>query len=302
MKKLIVSVCIMLTVLATASLVAAGSGEQLSSPAGPAMRTYQAAGYEVDIPVNPRRIVADYYVGELLKLEANLVGADLTYQSSAWELGDLTDVGQSMEAVLALEPDLIITINEDKVAQYSGIAPTVLIPYGTYNPEELVLALGDITGTADIAEQWIAGFNARIEELAALVPDTTETYTIIDVWGGNAYLYGEHFGRGGYILYNKLGLKGTPAAEQDYIRKPDSYSTLTVEALPEYAGDVVLLMSNEDPRSASSFFTENVVWENLPAVRGDSVLYLNSEDFWFIDPFSLDLQVEILMGIFADAE
>ena len=207
-----------------------------------------------------------------------------------------------MEAVAALRPDLIITINEDRVEQYSGIAPTVLIPYGTYNPEELIVALADITGTEEIAQRWIDAFNANVEELASLVPDPDQTYTIIDIWGGNAYFYGEHFGRGGYIIYDKLGLRGTEAAEREYIRKADSYASMTVEALPDYAGDVLLVMSDEDPREAGSFFMDNVVWENLPAVRNGNVAYLDSADFWFIDPFSLDLQVEILKDVFRDLE
>lgn len=265
-------------------------------------RIYKVMSEEYEIPMNPKRIVADYYIGELLKLEANLVGADLTYTSSAWEneLGNIADVGQSLESFMALRPDLIITINEQKLEQYSEIAPTILLPYGTYNPEELIRELSIISNTEDIAEQWLDQFNDRIGELRSMVPDKKEKYTIIDIWGGAAYLYGEHYGRGGYILYNKLGLSGTEDGEREYIRKADSYLNLTVESLPDFAGDILLVMSNGDIQTEGSFFMNTVIWKNLPAVINEKVLYLNSEDFWFTDPFSLDLQVDILKKLFRE--
>lgn len=277
--------------------------EVTEQPQGtPSTRVYHGVAGSVEIPTNPRRIVADYYVGEVLKLQAPLVGADLTWATDVWQgAEEVADVGQSFEAIMGLNPDLIITMNADFVEQYNAIAPTVLIPYGAYNPEELMLVLGDILGKTDIAEAWINSFEASTAALAELVPSLDETYTIIDTWGGNAYLYGEHYGRGGYILYNKLGLFGTAQGESDYIRQPDSYLNVTIEALPLYAGDVILVMSNEDPEVASQFFTNNVVWEGLSAVQRGKVLYLDSTEFWFTDPFSLDRQVELLAEIFTEA-
>lgn len=254
------------------------------------------------VEVKSRRVVADYYVGEILMVGAELVGADLTYKSSAWadKLEDVTDIGQSFEAIAGLNPDVIITINQDRVEKYESIAETILIPYGTYNPEELILHLGEILGQTDRAETWIKQFNKNIEELAGLIKDRNETYTIIDIWGGNAYLYGEHYGRGGYIIYNKLGLKGSETGEKDYIRKPDSYANVSIESLPAYVGDRALVMSTGDPKEEGTFFMDNVVWKGLEAVKSNKVTYLNSEDFWFIDPYSLDLQVELLKEVLSE--
>ena len=140
----------------------------------------------VMIPENPERIVTDWYVGELLALDVNLVGADLTYTSTAWapliEEKGVTDVGQSPEAVAELEPDLIITFNADLYDVYSDIAPTVYIPYGMYNPEELLLELGVITNTEEAAQTWIDEFNADIEELKS-VANYDYTYTIMEFFG-----------------------------------------------------------------------------------------------------------------------
>lgn len=254
-------------------------------------------GIAYTIPNDPQRIVADYYVGELLMLDANLVGADLTYTSNLWgDFSDVTNVGQSMESIAALNPDLIITMNADLVDQYEVIAPTVLIPYGTYNPEELVLKLSEITSTQDKAQQWINDFNAAIDNLSQLI-DLDQTYSIIELTGDTAYYYGENYGRAGYIIYNKLGLKSTDVAEESYVRKPDSYLTATIESLPAYTGDNIILVVPSDVDVSSHMLIDNVVWEDLEAVKNDQVYIVDANDFWFSDPYSLDKQIEILTEI-----
>lgn len=275
-------------------------GCEVSNAKDNEVKVYNSESGDIEIPSNPKAIVADYYVGELIKLDANLVGADLTYSSSLWgnTLEGITDVGQSMEAVAALEPDLIITINESFVDQYKEIAPTVYIPYGKYNPEELMLELSKITNTKEVAKEWIEEFNASIEELQTLVkPD--ETWTILELNGEDGYFYGEHFGRSGYILYDKLGLSSTQRAEQDYVRKDDSYINATVEVLPDYIGDNLILVTFGEEQYSRHHFLNNDVWNSLEAVANNSVYYVNPDDFWYIDPFSLDVQVEILMEIFS---
>ncbi len=246
-------------------------------------------------------IVADYYVGELLKLDTNVVGADLTYTSNAWqseiEKRDIVNVGQSMEKVASLKPDLIVTMNEGLVEQYEAIATTLCIPYGTYNPEELMLKLGQELNKEELAIKWINEFNANIDELNKIVSDKSKTITILDIFSSDGYLYGEHYGRAGYIIYNKLGLKGTEKAEEEYIRQPESYLLLSVESMPDYMGDMILLMKSKEMSDLEDKFTTSVVWESLKAVENEDVYYLHSEDFWFVDPYSLDLQVQILGDI-----
>ncbi len=266
---------------------------------------YQSVLGDVEIPKNPERVVADYYVGELLKIETPLVGADLTYKSSAWadKVVDVVDIGESIETVYSLKPDLIITMREDKVAQFSKIAPTVCIPYGTYNPEELVNELSEIVNKKGVATDWLVKFNGDIADLKEIV-DTTETYSIVDTVGDEWYLYGEHYGRAGYILYNKLGIKGTDSGESDYIHKADSYMLLTVEAMPKYIGDNLFIMNTDGTAegSVSTFerYSQNSIFAELDANKNDNIYYFKSEDFWYTDPFSLDLQVEILKEFFGE--
>jgi iron complex transport system substrate-binding protein len=260
---------------------------------------YKSPMGDVTIPSNPKAIVSDYYVGELLNLNAPLIGADLTYVSSAWDINtsNITHIGESVELVYSLNPDLIITMNADRVPVFSDIAPTVCLPYGTFDPEELVQELATITNTKKQADNWLVDFNNKISELKNSINGET-TVSIVDFVSGSIYLYGENYGRGGYIIYNKLGLKGPEAAESDYIHKPDSYLQLTLENMSKYIGDVLLFMSETGtPEEHIKYFTENPLWQELPAVKNNRVYHLKSEDFWYADPLSMLKQIDILKGI-----
>ncbi|KAJ8911248.1 hypothetical protein NQ315_004441 [Exocentrus adspersus] len=246
-------------------------------------------GQAFEVPVNPQRIVADYYVGELLYLGAPLVGADLTWPSNSWThlVAELTDVGQSMELVSSLEPDLIITMNEAYLEQYETIAPTVFIPWDAYDPEELMIVLGEVVNNQDVARQWLKGFEARLEELAAVMPDPSLfTITIVDVFGTDLYLY------------------GPDVAEKAFIRDANSWLMLTPEMMPDYIGDYLLFLNDSGQADSNLDVTDpyknNVIWDSLPAVVNGRVFYFRSADFMHEDPFSLDLQINTLLEIFSD--
>ncbi len=309
MKKIIAMMIAIMTILVV------GCGQTTEQPTQSSVPTENTASSEtivykgvlgdVEIPTNPQRVVADYYVGELLKLETPLVGADLTYKSSAWsdKVAGITDIGESIEKVYSLKPDLIITMREDKVAQYSKIAPTVCIPYGTYNPEQLLVELSRVVNKEGYANEWLVKFNKDMADLKEKV-DINETYSIVDTVGEDWYLYGENYGRSGYILYNKLGIKGTESGESDYIHKPESYLLLTVEAMPKYIDDNLFIMNTDGTKdgSVSTFerYSQNSIFAGLDAYKNDNIYYFKSEDFWYTDPYSLDLQVEILKEFFSE--
>ncbi len=279
------------------TLILTGCSDTTSEVVSTDTKIVDIEGVTTEIPAEPQRIVTDYYVGELLMLDANLVGADLTYTSTLWgDYSDIVNVGQSMESVAALSPDLIITINEAYVDQYSAIAPTILVPYGTYNPETLLTKLAEITNTADSGSEWVAEFNTKVDKLDKLV-NHDETYTILELFADGGYYYGAYYGRSGYILYDKLGLKSTTAAQDDYVLNPESYLAATDENLSKYVGDNLILVVPDNVDMSSHSLVNNVVWDSLDAVKNDKVYVVSADDFWYSDPYSLDKQIDILTDI-----
>lgn len=264
--------------------------------------TYESVNGPVEVPTDPQRVVTDYYVGNLLAIGVPVVGADLTYTSPAWTdemLEGITDIGQSTEIVASLEPDLIITFNADAYETYSTIAPTVYIPYGMYNEEEIVLELGKITNHEEEAEAVIDEFHALVAEAEALIDNPELTYSIIEWFNNEPYAYGNKFGRFGYVIYDVLDLKGTTAAEETILVDENSYVVLTLENLADYVGDV-LIMSTPGAEPISNEITESEVFKSTSAYQNDRIYYVDSTLFYHTDMISIKAQFEVMMDIFAD--
>ncbi len=274
--------------------VLTGCSTQESSKSTSDTFTYASVKGDVELPTDPKRIVTDGYVGQLLSINAPVVGGDLTYTSPSWDglTDDITNIGSSLEEAAALSPDLIITWNEAMYEQYQSIAPTVLIPYGTYNEEDMVTELGKITNRNSEAEELLNKFNDKVEDLrSVLSPDYT--YSIVELSADDAYLYGNTYARLGYVLYDKLDLKCPEACEKDVIKDtPDgaSYLQLSEELMDKYIGDVIILSSPN--ANSTNKLIESDTYKNLDAVKNKRVINVDSDLFYQNDMLSIFDQID----------
>ncbi|WOO87871.1 ABC transporter substrate-binding protein [Mollicutes bacterium LVI A0039] len=287
----------LLSILFIFGLVLSGCSSDTSSSDGATM-SYETSKGIIEYPENPT-IYADYYVGQLLYLGADVIGADMTWPAEPWtsvaEDKGVQNISGDMEAIAALAPELIVTMNEEFYDQYSAIAPTILIPYGTFDQEQIVIELGIALGKEDEANKWVEDFNQSIETLKTEIDSPEQTIGIIDSWGDAMYMYGANFGRGGYILYNKLGLKGTEQAEAEYVREANSYLTVDGESLTNYAGDILFICAPDEGVEAI---------KSLPTYDdlGAEVIVVDYDTFLYDDPYSLNAQVEALTEIYGSEE
>lgn len=275
-------------------------GESQQNMENTKLRDFESSLGTVSIPENPKRVYTDYYVGELLALDTNLVGADLTYTSSAWKdkLTDVVDTRQSLESVAALNPDLIITINQDLYDQYSKIAPTVYLEYGAFNPEKTLTLISDIVNKSKKAEKLLDNFHSKLDKTKKLIDNPNLTYSIIEPSDQELWVFGDNWGRGGYIIYNLLDLKGTKKAESSLIGIKESYLKISLESLQDYSGNVLILNTTE----TNSYFKElqeNSLWKNLEGVKNKDVYIVDPDLFYFVDILSLEKQLEELDEIFS---
>ncbi len=292
----------LLSILFIFGLVLSGCSTTEEPSASDEMMSYESINGTVEYPANPT-IYADYYVGQLLYLGGDVIGADMTYPAETWtsvaEEQGVANISEDMEAVAALAPELIITMNTDFYEQYSSIAPTILIPYGTFNQEDIVVELGKILGKEDEANSWVTEFNTNIETLKAEIDNPDQTIGIVDSWGGSMYMYGANFGRGGYVLYDKLGLKGTAQAEEEYVREANSYLTVDAESLTNYAGVLLFICA---PAEGVEEIKALPTYNDLDAVKNGQVIELDYDTFLYDDPYSLNAQVDALMEIYGSEE
>ncbi|MEC1593539.1 iron-hydroxamate ABC transporter substrate-binding protein [Bacillus spizizenii] len=269
------------------------------------MRTYKSPKGSVTIPAHPKRIVTDFYTGELLSVGANVVGSgswsfDNPFLKS--KLKNVKDVGDpiSVEKVMELQPDLIVVMNEENVDKLKKIAPTVVIPYNTAkNVEGTVNMFGDIAGAKDKAKSFMADFNKKAEAAKKKIADVIDKDATFGIYEntdkGEFWVFNDNGGRGGQAVYNALGLKAPEKIEQDVIKKGEM-KQLSQEVIPDYAADYMFI-TDYNPKGESKTFErlkDSSIWKNLDAVKNNRVFINDFNTFYPYDPIAVSKQVDII--------
>lgn len=261
---------------------------------------------EVEIPVNPEKIVSDYYLGEFLAVDVKPVIASpyalnnpyLEGMTEGIEPMNITSAETSLEQITAAKPDLIVTITEADYDKYSKIAPTVYIQDGKRSDEETFQYIADLVGKSKEADEYIAAFNEKVEskkdEIQSIV--NGRTVSILEMWPQEIYTMGSHFARGGSILYDMWDLKAPEAIQSTMVDGDETYKVISLEALPEYAGDFILygVLDGTDP----AFVTSSNMWNALPAVNEGRTLPYEQVAFMHRDPITLNKQADMFIEFF----
>lgn len=253
----------------------------------------------------PMRIVADQYMGQLLKLGVTPVGvrtnmlkaefmADEQKRSSS--LQDIVDLGAgfpiNLPHVSSLQPDLIVTQNEQQYQQFSQIAPTLLIPYQSADPLEKLRLISGVLNKTDTAEQWIEDYEWRIEQARTrLVSKLGRGCSVVNLLliDGQLFVLGRYAGYGSFSLYQALQLQAPPK-QQEELDETSLSMEIPVSALPDYAGDHIFISIYGD----ASLLIDSDTWRSLSAVQKGSVYFCNPYRFAFEDPYSLDEQLHVI--------
>ena len=178
------------------------------------------------------------------------------------------------------------------------IAPTVYIADGTRTDEDLFRYIADLVGKKDAAEAYIAEFNDKVatvkDEIVGIVGG--RTVSILEVWPQEIYTMGSHFARGGSILYDMWGLKAPEAIQGPMVEGDEAYKVISVEALPDYAGDFICygVLDGAD----SAYVDDSQLWKNLPAVQAGRLMPYEQVAFMHRDPITLTNQLEAFTDFF----
>ncbi|MFD3257622.1 iron-hydroxamate ABC transporter substrate-binding protein [Paenibacillus lentus] len=265
-------------------------------------RTITTINGDVEIPVHPQRIVADQYLGSFIALDIIPVGVPSLYWNNPYvvdsldSVEDLGDLTSSLEKMVDLKPDLIVSglkADDNRYEQLSKIAPTVNIPFGELkNAHEELTYFGKLLGKEKEAEAWLANYDRRItaarESVEKVVP-AGSTFSIIEVYGKSIYVYGDNFGRGGQAVYQALGLKPPASIAEEILEK--QWVELSKEVLPQYAGDYIILTTND--RTLEDIQADPI-WSTLDAVKNNRVYVWKEERSWYFDPIAVLSQTEEL--------
>lgn len=268
-----------------------------TSAEGNETRVYSdVTGREVEIPVNPKRVVTTQYLDAMITLGVKPVGVPshvLGREYFTDETEGVRDLGYpySIEKIVELTPDLIITADPEEVEQLSMIAPTVVVPwmYGDFLTQ--LEEVASILGKDKEAEEWTNRFDAKVEsvkeELSDIIKEDETVSIFMAAGNDNLRIYG---GRNiGHIFYRSLELTPPPYIQERIDEDPEFqefvFDDISMEMLPEYAGDhIVMLVYDQEARDEGGMFNQieqSQLWQNLDAVKNDQVYYVNDEP-WFV--------------------
>ncbi|GBF75292.1 iron(3+)-hydroxamate-binding protein fhuD [Paenibacillus sp. 598K] len=289
----------------------APSTEEAETPAAnadaePAMVAYQSAAGEVMVPANPERIVdlTAFTTGYFVALDAPVVGALTGAMNNKYIKDQLAaqgtaDLGQlpTVEQLVELKPDLILVYaGTDGIDQLEKVAPVVQINYGELHFKDLMRELGKLTNREEAATTWIEQWETRIDELKPQVQQAVgdRTVSILNPYAGGVYVFGHNYGRGGEIIYGEFELKAPPKPQAEAIDSGTGFASISLEVLPEYAGDIIFTSRWSGDDSDPALVYDNPLWSSLPAVKNNHVFQLDPESDTYNDPMSLDGQLTFI--------
>ncbi|MCW3793398.1 AraC family transcriptional regulator [Paenibacillus sp. LS1] len=276
---------------------AAGS----STSEQPQTKTVSTVTGDVEVPIQPKRIVAGEYLGSLIALGITPVGTSSHHIINPYlndvlkDVEDLGDGNGNLEKIAAMEPDLIIMDDTytEMNEQLVKIAPTVIVPYASFKSvHEEITYFGELLGKETEAASWLAEYDRRTaaakEKVLNVIP-ADSTFSILEYMGKDISTVGANYGKGGQPIYNVLGFK-PPVAVMAELQDP-GWASLSAEVLPKYAGDYIILTTDNQTMDT---LKADPIWGGLDAVKNDHVYIWGADRSWYWDPIAILTQTEEL--------
>lgn len=260
---------------------APGQGDASATPAEGFPRTVEHVRGSTEIPQRPQRVVAldAGYVDSAVLLDVPLVGyatllapdeplPDYLGDPSLTSAADAEPVGLTaavnLEAVAALEPDLIVSADirhADLYDQLSSIAPTVFSETTGPTWKQNIELFAGATGTEDAAEAELAAYEERAATIGAEINAAASNPKISIL---------RFSGEGTARLYQSGNFSGIVLADAGLARpenqRPAEFNLdLSEEQLLQADADIVVVSSYaEDTATADrARFEANPLWDRL---------------------------------------
>ncbi|MGW0546113.1 ABC transporter substrate-binding protein [Streptomyces altiplanensis] len=287
-----------LAVTAALALSACGSSgtDEPSSSTKNGTHTVKTAMGDVRVPDSPKRVVVldTAELDSAITLGVKPVGATHTTAEPGFlsylpedEVAGIKDVGEMMtpnlEAVAALDPDLILTSKVRHGALYDelkALAPTVMTENTGYPWKENFQVHADALGKKAEAKQVVADYTAHAAKVTEAVGGKdkaakTNVNVVRFIEGADIRIYGKQ----NYIatVLADVGL-GRPAITD---KAKDGFSYDVSPEKINLAGedaDVVFHSTYGDPKKAKQTQTLNSgLWKNMPAAKAGKVFGVEDE-------------------------
>lgn len=269
---------------------------------------------EVEVPLHPKAIVAGEFASELLALGVRPVGAGengfkIVYTQSEMEGVERIGDPPNPETVLKLNPDLVIAptvfleIYPEQMEKIAKLAPVFYISFDQDPIHDIFMKIADLVGKTEEAKDWIASYEAEAEasrdKLKSAIGD--ETVTIFRVEKGRLRIYlNRNFA--GYMLRTGLQANAPETVAAEIEQNPfASAKEISLELLPEYAGDHIFLIvrGDGDDKAAFDEIEKSGIWNNLDAVKNGNVHLLETDKYYGSDIVTIRETMKEALGMLA---
>lgn len=159
---------------------------------------------DVEVPVNPVRIIALGNPGDLVSMGVKPIAGDneVDLFDGLLTADTYTKItSEDYEGIMALEPDLILIADTPKKEEYkklTAIAPTVATEAYTKSLSERIIFTGKVIGKEADAKKALSEFETQAETYKAQLKNAGIENKTITVMEGT-YLFGDKYGRGADI-------------------------------------------------------------------------------------------------------
>jgi iron complex transport system substrate-binding protein len=249
-------------------------------------------GNKVEVPANPKRIIASYLEDHLVALGVKPVAQwsvndGKTVQDYLQdELKGIPTIPHDLpfEAVQKMNPDLIIMdsasmVEGGKYEQYNQIAPTFVIGEEDNSDwrKELKL-IGEVLGKEKEAKKALEEYDAKVAEAKETIKEKVGNPSVAAVWlvGGQFFIVNEKLSSGA-VMYGDLGLKVPKVVKEISANSADNWSSISLEKLVELDADYLFLINSDGSNAAP---LSDALWKSIPAVKAGNVFEFSPEKSW----------------------
>lgn len=261
---------------------------------------------DIEVPVNPERVIVNWYIGDAFTLDLNVVGYNAWAQETMPFFDKFADSVKienwEPEDVMSLEPDLIITYSKNDFEKFNKIAPVLVVPEAGISSLERLKIIGEATGKSAEAEAAVAKFEAKLADAQKDLNSGDfegKTFSIMEDWGPSGEwsgIYYETGSRGGTLVYKYLGLKYPDKLGELIEKTGEGRGSISYEVAHEYFGDYILWFRQEDKESE---YAKTDIWKSIPAVTEGRVVEIPGQYqglFYYSDVTSLTEQLDYMVN------
>lgn len=268
-----------------------------------ATRVVSTVRGDVLIPQSPQKVVVmNYAFGDVLALGVTPAAINDYWAITGSAVEDLLkDIPRAseLEEVMSIEPDLIITAYEkdEDYEKLSKIAPTV--SFGTakdttqLTTEERLSFLSNVLGVDDsVKDKVLSDYTSHIEQARQTLADAgykDESVTLMTNSLEEPGIVVSTY-KGAQALYDELGMTRSEKGQELY-ETGEWYANISLEVLPEYCGDYIILYGD----GKNNAFSGNGVYESLEAVKNGNVILMNEYLSTFNDVISIRSQIDFIV-------